>query len=129
MDHILANKAVFKTATDTAGNVAIIGGAILASQQGHHSAADEVGLGLLAAGVISKIFSAATTPAADTRAWDNLPQFLSFGAARLPAGPQAVTVEFLDANGSPISNLTTTVAINVSDPARDTVIFISDKTQ
>ena len=129
MDHILANKAVFKTATDTAGNVGIIGGAILAGHQGHHSAADEVGLGLLAAGVISKIFSAATTPAADTRAWDNLPQFLSFGMARLPAGPRSVTVEFLDASGSPMSNLTRTVTITVSDPARDTVIFISDKNQ
>ena len=30
MDHILANKAVFKSATDTAGNVAIVGGAITA---------------------------------------------------------------------------------------------------
>ena len=129
MDHILANKAVFKTATDTAGNVGIIGGAILAGHQGHHSAADEVGIGLLAAGVISKIFSAAATPAADTRAWDNLPQFLSFGAARLPAGPQAVTVEFLDANGSPMANLTRTVTITVSDLARDTVIFVSDKNQ
>jgi hypothetical protein len=129
MDHILANKAVFKRATDTAGNVAIIGGAILASQQGHHSAADEVGLGLLAAGVISKIFSAATTPTADVRAWDNLPQFLSFAAVRLPAGLQEVTVEFLDANGSPIANLTRTVTITVSDPPRDTVIFVSDKNQ
>src|SRR5262249_43309154 len=70
MDHILANKAVFKSAPDAAGNVGIISGAILAGQQGRHSAADEVGVGLLAAGVISKIFSAATTPAADARAWD-----------------------------------------------------------
>ena len=27
MDHVLGNKAVFKTATDVAGNVGIIGGA------------------------------------------------------------------------------------------------------
>src|SRR6266511_5047442 len=59
MDHILANKAVFKSATDTAGNAAIISGAILATQQGRHSVADEVGVGLLAAGVVSKIFAAA----------------------------------------------------------------------
>ena len=129
MDHILANKAVFKSATDTAGNVAIIGGAILASEQGHHSAADEVRVGLLAAGVISKIISAATTPAADARAWDNQPQFLSFAAVRLPAGAQAITVEFLDANGSPIANLTRPVEIIVSEPPRDTVIFVSDKNQ
>jgi len=129
MDHILANKAVFKTATDTAGNVAIISGAILASQQGTHSAADEVGLGLLAAGLVSKIFSAVTTPAADTRGWETLPQFLSFASARLPAGPQAVTVEFLDASGSPMANLTRTVTVTVAEPARDTVIFVSDKNQ
>ena len=129
MDHILANKAVFKSATDTAGNAAVIGGAILATQQDHHRAADEVGVGLLAAGVISKIISAATTPAADARAWDNLPQFLSFAAVRLPAGTQAITVEFLDANGSPIANLTRPVEIIVSEPPRDTVIFVSDKNQ
>src|SRR5436309_30943 len=33
MDHVLANKAVFKSATDTAGNAALISGAILAT---HH---------------------------------------------------------------------------------------------
>src|SRR5205809_2003670 len=129
MDHVLANKAVFKTATDTAGNAAIISGAILAGQQDRHSVADEVGVGLLAAGVITKIFSAATTPAADTRAWDNLPQYLSFASTQLRAGAHTVTVEFLDAGGSPMANLTRTVTINVSDPARDTVVFVSDKNQ
>src|SRR5438876_9832064 len=129
MDHILANKAVFKTATDTAGNVGIIGGRIPAGQQGQHSAADEVGLGLLAAGVISKIFSAATTPAADTRAWDNLPQYLSFAALRLSPGQHSVTVEFLDAGGNPLPGLTRAVNIQVADAPRDTVIFVSDKNQ
>jgi len=129
MDHILANKAVFKSATDTAGNAAIISGAILATQQGRHSAADEVGVGLLAAGVVSKIFAAATTPAADTRAWDNLPQYLSFAAMPLSPGPHPLTVEFLDAGGSPMTHLTRTVTINVSDPTRDTVIFVNDKNQ
>jgi len=129
MDHILANKAVFKSATDTAGTAAIISGAILAGQQGRHSAADEVGVGLLAAGVIGKIFSAATTPAADTRTWDNLPQYLSFASTHLAPGPHSVTVEFLDGGGSPMAKLTRTVTINVSDPPRDTIIFVSDKNQ
>src|SRR5207249_2823675 len=129
MDHVLANKAVFKTASDTAGTAAIISGAILAGQQDRHSVADEVGVGLLAAGVITKIFSAATTPAADTRAWDNLPQYLSFASTQLRAGAHTVTVEFLDAGGRPMANLTRTVTINVSDPARDTVVFVSDKNQ
>jgi len=129
MDHVLANKAVFKTATDTAGTAAIISGAILAGQQDRHSVADEVGVGLLAAGVITKIFSAATTPAADTRAWDNLPQYLSFASTQFRAGAHTVTVEFLDAGGRPMANLTRTVTINVSDPAWDTVVFVSDKNQ
>src|SRR6185295_7590135 len=79
MDHILANKAVFKSATDTAGDAAIISGAILANA-GHHgkNAADEVGLGLVLAGLASKIVSANAKPEADTRTWDNLPQFISY---------------------------------------------------
>src|SRR6266511_2135024 len=129
MDHILANKAVFKSTTDTAGDVAIISGAILAGQQGRHSAADDVGVGLLAAGVLSKIFSAATTPAADTRSWDNLPQNLGLAALVLAPGQHAVTVEYLDGAGHPISSMTRTVTIEVLDPPRDTVIFVSDKNQ
>ena len=40
----------------------IVGGAVMATQQGHGSAIDEAGAGLLIAGVLSKIISAATTP-------------------------------------------------------------------
>ncbi len=129
MDHVLANKAVFKQATDAAGNAAIIGGAILASQQGRHNAVDEVGAGLILAGVISKIVSAATTPAADVRNWDNLPQLLGFGALCLPSGPQTVSVEFLDAAGQPLSGATKTLTVNVREAPRDTVVFISDQNQ
>ena len=50
-------------------------------------------------------------------------------AAKPLAGPRSVTVEFLDASGSPMANLTRTVTINVSDAPRDTVIFVSDKNQ
>jgi tetratricopeptide (TPR) repeat protein len=127
MDHVLANKAVFKSATDTAGNVAIISGAVLAgTQHGRHSAADEVGLGLLLAGVASKIISASTTPEADVRAWDNLPQFISFATLSLPVGQHTVTVEFLDAADKPADNLTKTITVNVTSPDRDKVVFVSD---
>src|SRR5690606_8881327 len=78
MDHVLGNKAVFKSTTSTLGDVGIISGAVLAGHRGRNSAADEVGVGLLAAGLISKLFSSATTPAADTRTWDNLPRYLTF---------------------------------------------------
>jgi len=68
MDHILGNKAVFKATTDTAGDAAILGGAVLAAAgQGRNSAADEVGLGLMLAGLASKLVSAGARPEADTR--------------------------------------------------------------
>ena len=126
MDHVLANKAVFKSATDTAGNAALISGAILASQSHHNSAADEVGLGLMLAGLASKIISASTTPEADTRSWDTLPLFLSFAALELPPGQHTVTVEFLDGNRNVLANLTKTLTLNVP-PSGDKVVFVSDK--
>lgn len=122
MDHILGNKAVFKTTTDTVGNVAIIGGAIAATDR----RSQDVGLGLIAAGLVSKIVSAATTPAADTRSWDNLPKYLSFAAIHLPSAVQTATVEFLDDKQQPLPSLTKTITINVS-PTRDTVVFVSDQ--
>jgi hypothetical protein len=127
MDYVLGNKAVFKTATGAAGDAGIIGGAILAGQRGHNSAVDEVGVGLLAAGVVSKIFSAATTPEADTRSWDNLPRYLTFANFTLSAGSHTATVEFQDASGRPISNLTKTITFNVPADGKDKIIFISDQ--
>jgi hypothetical protein len=125
MDHVLANKAVFKSATDTIGDVAILSGAILASQDNDRGAANEVGLGLVAAGILSKVVSAATTPQADTRTWDNLPQFISFAALKLPPGTNVLTVEFNDVGGRADPNLTKTITVNVP-PDRDKVVFVSD---
>ncbi|MCS7090912.1 MAG: tetratricopeptide repeat protein [Verrucomicrobiota bacterium] len=127
MDHVLGNKAVFKQATDRAGDAALVGGAILAvAGQGRKSAADETGAALLLAGLASKLISSATTPQADTRAWDNLPQFLSFAQLRLPPGRHIVTVEFLDAHGQPIPDRTKTVQFSVPEKGRDAVLFVSD---
>jgi hypothetical protein len=113
---------VFKSATDVAGNVGLISGLIIAQNRDTR----EIGLGLAAAGLLSKIVSAATTPAADTRAWDNLPQYLSFAAVPLPPGEHQATVEFLDPSGRPLTNLTRTMTINVKTD-RDTVVFLSDR--
>ena len=126
MDHILANKAVFKTTTDEVGTGAILGGAILGSQQGHHDSRDEIGAGLLAFGLLSKILSGAAVPAADTRNWDNLPQYLSFTALSLPPGTHVATVEFKDAQGHVLPSYTKTMTINVPSEARDKVVFVSD---
>jgi hypothetical protein len=126
MDHILGNKAVFKSVTDTAGTAAIITGAVLASQQNHNSAADEVGAGLLIAGVVTKIVSASATPEADIRCWDNLPQFISFASLSLPAGTHTLTIDFLDGAGKPLPKLTKTITFQLSTTDRDKVIFVSD---
>ena len=127
MDHVLGNKAEFKAATDAAGDVGIIGGAILAnSGRGQKNAADEVGLGLLLAGLASKVLSASTTPEADTRTWDNLPQFISYATMSLPPGLHEVTVEFLEPGDKVIANLTKQITVNIADASRDKVVFASD---
>ncbi|MGH7969687.1 MAG: hypothetical protein ACREIC_13265, partial [Limisphaerales bacterium] len=85
MDHILGNKAVFKKAADIAGDAALVGGlgtALLSRDR----TAQEVGLGVALAGLVSKGISAATTPEAATRAWDNLPRYLSFANLTVPSG-------------------------------------------
>jgi hypothetical protein len=126
MDHILRNKAVFKKTTDVAGNVAIIGGATTAIAS-HDRTAQQIGLGIALAGIVSKAISAATTPEADTRSWDNLPRYLSFANLALPPGEHEVTVQFRDPSGAVISNFTKKFTINVPDNGKDKVIFVSDQ--
>jgi hypothetical protein len=125
MDHILGNKAVFKSATDTAGNVAIIGGLATAVASNNRTA-QEVGVGLALAGLVSKVVSAATVPAADTRSWENLPRYLSFVNVPLPPGQHVATIQFLDASGQVHPNLTKTITVNITTTDRDKVVFVSD---
>src|ERR1035438_8182515 len=125
MDHILGNKAVFKTATDVAGNVALIGGLATAAASRDRTT-QEVGLGIALAGLVSKVVSAATVPAADTRSWDNLPRYLSFASLPLSPGQHVATIEFLDPAGQVLPNLTKTITINIVTADRDKVVFVSD---
>ncbi len=125
MDHILKNKAVFKDATDTFGNAALIsGGALAIVGSGRHGPADEIGVGLLAAGVLSKLISAAVTPQADTRQWDNLPNLLGFAGLRAAPGQHQLTVEFLDPAGR--VTLTRDATFTIVPGGADTVVFFSD---
>ncbi len=124
MDHVLGKKAAFKSATDTAGDVALIGGLATAAASNNRTT-QSVGLGIALAGLISKGISAATTPEADIRTWDNLPQFISFAAVQLPPGENVVTVEFLDAAGRADAKLTKTLTVNIAAD-RDKVVFVSD---
>jgi tetratricopeptide (TPR) repeat protein len=127
MDHVLGNKAQFKATTDAIGDAAIISGAILAgSGHGQKNSANEVGLGLLLAGLASKMLSASTMPEADTRTWDNLPQFISYATMTLPPGQHEVTVEFLEPGDKVVDKLTKQITVNIPDADRDKVVFVSD---
>lgn len=128
MDHVLANKAVFKKTTEVAGNAAIIGGtAAILADNGHDATANEVGAGLIVAGLLSKIVSSATMPEADIRAWDDLPHYLSFASLPLAPGEHQATVEFLDPAGQVMPGLTKTLMINVTADGKDKVVFVSDQ--
>jgi hypothetical protein len=131
MDHVLGNKAVFKQTTDTVGDVALVGAMAAANHGGRD--ADRAALGLAAVGLISKIASSATTPQADIRTWENLPQYLSFSALSLASGDHPATLEFLDANGQVVQYLTQrfTITVPPADPsigakAPDVVMFCSE---
>jgi hypothetical protein len=125
MDHVLGNKAVFKSTTDTVGNMALIGGLATAAASDNRTA-QEVGLGIALAGLVSKVVSAATVPTADTRSWDNLPRYLSFASVPLPPGQHVATTQFLDASGRVMANLTKTITVNITTTDRDKVVFVSD---
>lgn len=125
MDHVLGNKAVFKSGTDIGGTAAIVSGAVLTTSRSQE--AQIAGLALVGAGVVSKIFSASTTPEADVRMWENLPLYLSFVALELPPGPQTLTVDFLDGTDRVIAGQTKTVNLNVPAGAGDKVVYVSDK--
>jgi hypothetical protein len=116
---------VFKSATDTAGNVALIGGLATAAASNNRTA-QEVGLGLALAGLVSKVVSAATVPAADTRSWENLPRYLSFVNVPLPPGQHVATIQFLDASGQAHPDLTKSITVNITTTDRDKVVFVSD---
>ena len=124
MDKVLATKAEFKKATDTVGDAAIISGAVVGATSQRNS---EAALGLIAAGLISKIFSAVAKPEADTRTWDNLPLFLSFTALQVPPGSYQATVEFLDTTHRPVPAFNKTINLQIPAGAGEKVIFVSDQ--
>jgi hypothetical protein len=88
--------------------------------------AANLALALGVVGVLAKAVSVATTPEADTRTWDNLPQYLSAGALALPPGAHEATLEFYDTNERRIDALTRKLTVTVADANRDTVVFLSE---
>lgn len=124
MDKVLAGKADFKRATDAVGDVGIVSGAVVGATSRHNN---EAALGLIAAGLVSKIVSSLAKPEADTRTWDNLPLFLSFAAIQIPPGSYQATVEFLDAAHRPVPTFNKSLNITIPAGTREKVIFVSDQ--
>ena len=147
MDHVLGNKAVFKKSADTVGDVALAGAMVAAgniNQEKRRVVTDErgrrrvvteydksdgaetaaVALGVI--GIFSKIAAAATQTKADVRMWDNLPQYLSFGTLKLPPGDHPAIVQFYDANGQVVPDLTRRITLAVAEPGQDTVVILSE---
>lgn len=146
MDYILGNKAVFKRGTETVGDAALGAAVVVASegrrappprtqeererQRENEREREQAAVALATVGLFSKIASAATRPAADTRTWDNLPQYLSFAALRLPPGRHEARLEFFDEHDRPLPDTAQRFAIEVpkggaaAGPA-DVVVFRS----
>ena len=133
MDHILGNKAQFKTAANVAGDIALAGSVVAndtarrrdrRGKDDNDAEAAAIGLGIL--GVIGKVASAATHAEADTRQWDNLPQRLSFAALTLRPGEYVGRLEFLDREGNVLVQRSRPVKFTVMPEGRDTVLFFSE---
>jgi len=77
-------------------------------------------------GILGKVVAAAATPQADTRTWDNLPQYLSFAALTLPEGEHPARLEFFDGIGNEIPALSRTLTIAVPYPEDSTFVFLSE---
>ncbi len=147
MDYILGNKAVFKNTSDAVGDVALAGSAIAADniykekkrietlpdgrkrevteiEKSEGAENTAIALGLI--GLVGKIASSATQTRADTRGWDNLPQYLSFGTLTLLPGEHPAILQFFDAEGHVMADATRRVTLAVGDSARDTIVFLSE---
>jgi hypothetical protein len=127
IDYILHNKAVFKKTTSKVGDVALVTASrlALASAASGNKNAGLASAAILATALAFKGISAATTPTADTRCWDNLPQYLGLASLELPPGKHAVTIMFLDPSGGILARRT--INIEVVGGNKDTVVFVSDR--
>lgn len=99
VDKILAGKAQFKDGSDMVATGLVAAGALttMAAHDpygGTSGAALGAGLGLIFAGLVAKAVSEATTPEADVRYWDNLPDRVHLATARLDDPPGVGLVGF-----------------------------------
>lgn len=111
VDYVLNGKAEFKADTQAAAIGAVAAGAAVAGTS-HNNTQTAVGLGLVAAGLITEAFSASTHPEADTRMWDNLPNSLFLYSLKCPVGTTKVVVRALTADGKVLREQSYDVVIN-----------------
>jgi len=119
---VLAQKASFKKSACRTSDVSLVGSGVLAQVPQTRQAA----VGVLAVGTGAKMIAGATKARADTRTWDNLPQYLGFASLRLPSGRHRATVDFVGATGRVLPELRRQVDLNVK-PTGDTVVFVADQ--
>lgn len=99
VDRILAGKAQFKDGSNAVATGLVAAGAITAMAShdpygGTNGAAVGAGIGLMLAGLVAHAVSEATTPEADVRYWDNLPDRIHIATAQLDAPPETAVVTF-----------------------------------
>ncbi len=120
VDSILNGKANFKEGTGHAA-AGLAASALIAAQHGGQGGDIAAGvLGGLA--LISAGLSAATTPQADIRTWDNLPHSIYFLCLSLPPGESALSVMGHNAAGSVVKIQELKPVIHKDDPLQ--VIFV-----
>jgi hypothetical protein len=127
MDHILANKAVFKDVTTATAVAAGATSLMLANpnemmRHGHPGEAALIAGGIAA---IAGILAATSNAEADIRAWDNLPRYLSFAPLELPPGQHNILVEFRDVSGRAVASKNVSVTVP-GNATKDTVLFVSE---
>lgn len=99
---ILDGKAEFKDGMNTAAAVGIGGGLGMMNAGSQHNDNNMAAAGaiVLLVGLMAHAAAAATTPEADLRYWDNLPDNLHFATLSIPPGEVSVTMA--DSQNKPI---------------------------
>lgn len=117
MEGIREGKAVFKSATGTAGAV-ILGGAIGERDNSRRNTKLAVGLGLLALSLL-------TDPEADTRCWETLPKWVHVFRADVDPGVHDLELVFRSSSGGELPELTQTWTIEVPEEGEAVYLFRS----
>lgn len=118
VDAILAGKALFKDDADATGD-ALVGAGLTTAYLGagyRNDTAMVAGGAMALVGLFAKAVSSATTPQADIRYWDNLPDAVHLATAEAAAETESVRVSFFDAEGNELADLEKIVPVVHAGP-------------